>query len=341
MKPKQRQDIARVLLAAANSLDEDYYLREACGYFALALHELFDYKLAVVKDDDTVAHVFAVDEHSNAFDVLGKTSIKEIKDRYWDIPDRYVDYITPSELKENLMGDDEHPLMPYSKEEVENAKYIVLSTQNKYKTNEAKASVKKLSTMYHVGRLDQPRRKPAVSYEGSGLSVSLHPDEWRKIARGQVGGDTWELTKEDPKFLMATAANKKKAVNWAAANGWIAPQKRYRVSWFDDEMDDTMSTEFDSLEEAQEEADAYGVEPEEVDSFVLDNKGKAYWKSAFSSKPSNSLAKDFAIIWFAEANGYDGVWWNDKLDPDRLSAPRGVIFQSKLPEWSKRKLSHD
>lgn len=195
-----------------------------------------------------------------------------------------------------------------------------------------------LTTVYHVGRLDQPRRMPAVSYEGSGLSVSLHPAEWRKIARGHVGGDTWELTKEDPKFLMATAANKKKAVDWAVANGWIAPQKRYRVSWFDDEMDDTMNIEFDSLEEAQEEADNYDVEPEEVDSFVLDKKGKAYWKQTFSSKPSNSFAKDFAIIWFAEANGYDGVWWNEKLDPARLSAPRGVIFQSKLPEWTKRKI---
>jgi hypothetical protein len=193
-------------------------------------------------------------------------------------------------------------------------------------------------TVYHVGNLDAPRKKPHVSYEGSGLSVSLHPEEWRKIARGKVSGDTWALSKEDPKFLLANKANQKKARQWAIDNGWLKSQTRYQVSWFDDEMNDTMAMTFDSLDEAKEEAEAYGVEVEEIDSVALDSKGLTYWREAFSSRPSNSLAESFAILWYAEYKGYDGVWWNDKLDPARLSAPRGVIFQSKLPEWSKTKV---
>lgn len=196
------------------------------------------------------------------------------------------------------------------------------------------------NTVYHVGNLDAPRKKPHVSYEGSGLSVSLHPEEWRKIARGHVSGDTWALSKEDPKFLLANKANQKKARKWAIENGWLKPQTRYQVSWFDDEMDDTMSMTFDSMEEAKEEAESHEVEVEEIDSVALDSKGLRYWKEAFSSEPKNSLAGDFAILWYAEAKGYDGVWWNDRLDPVRLSAPRGVIFQSKLPEWSKTKVDN-
>lgn len=194
----------------------------------------------------------------------------------------------------------------------------------------------KLSTVYHVGNLDSPRKKPHVSYEGSGLSVSLHPDAWRKIARGHVSGDTWELSKDDPKFLLATKANKEKAAQWAVKNGWLEEATRYRVSWFDDEMDDEVSMEFDSLDEAQAEDRG---EPEPVNSYTFAKKGKDYWRKAFQSKPDNSMASDFAVLWFAEGRGYDGVWWNDKLDPVRLSAPRGVIFQSRLGEWSKKKVT--
>lgn len=379
MKPKQRQDIARVLLAAARNLAWDKDFAELGGqgreyatggevvynvdvrklwqavtssedarwgvgkgflYFEDAERKLRKFKDKITESVILGASGLDEDEIDIDAELDAKWHAKSLAYWYGEIVVA-GDEIPPVELDETgHLLDGYHRLVVAVVRGVSSLPAVTV-TGSKEPVTKLLASRSKLSTLYHVGRLDQPRRKPAVSYEGSGLSVSLHPDEWRKIARGQVGGDTWELTREDPKFLMATAANKKKAVDWAVANGWIAQRKRYRVSWFDDEMDDTMSTEFDSLAEAQEEADAYGVEPEEVDSFVLDKKGKAYWKQAFSSKPSNSLANDFAIIWFAEANGYDGVWWNEKLDPDRLSAPRGVILQGKLPEWSKRKLSHD
>jgi hypothetical protein len=39
-------------------------------------------------------------------------------------------------------------------------------------------------------------------------------------------------------------------------------------------------------------------------------------------------------VWHAEAHDYDGVWWNEDLSPANYSAPRGVIFQSRLDEWT-------
>jgi len=37
----------------------------------------------------------------------------------------------------------------------------------------------------------------------------------------------------------------------------------------------------------------------------------------------------------------DGAWWNEELDPAALSAPRGVIFQTKLPEWGVYPIAWD
>ena len=47
-------------------IDKNYYLTEACGYFALALNELFGYQIQILIDDveqeeydqPVVAHVF-------------------------------------------------------------------------------------------------------------------------------------------------------------------------------------------------------------------------------------------------------------------------------------------
>jgi len=33
---------------------------------------------------------------------------------------------------------------------------------------------------------------------------------------------------------------------------------------------------------------------------------------------------------------HDGVWWYDDHDPTGLSAPRGVIFPTRLNEWDRR-----
>lgn len=189
------------------------------------------------------------------------------------------------------------------------------------------------SKLYHVGDLSKPRVKPHFSLEGSGLSVSKHPGAWRQIAK--LGGDLWQLSKKNPKFLLATKKNNDAAIKWSVENGWVVPAIKYQVSWYDDEMEDEMSFEVPTREEA--EAEDQG-EVKEIESFNLGPKGIAYWKEAFTSKPDNNMAKDFAIIWFAEHKGYDGVWWDETLDPSRLSAPRGVIFQSRLPDWTTTKV---
>ena len=61
-----------------------------------------------------------------------------------------------------------------------------------------------LSKVCHLGFLDTEApakldRRSGNSLEGSGLSVSVTPMAWRKIAR-LGGSDSYILTKESPRF---------------------------------------------------------------------------------------------------------------------------------------------
>lgn len=56
-----------------------------------------------------------------------------------------------------------------------------------------------------------------------------------------------------------------------------------------------------------------------------------------ADRPSPNALECALTIW-AEKNGLDGVWWEDAYDPDRLSAPRGVIFKEKVPTFSFTKV---
>lgn len=188
-----------------------------------------------------------------------------------------------------------------------------------------------LSTVYHKGTLRPPRKK-RLSYEGAGVSVSVDPHAWQQIA--QLGGPVWRLRKPHPKFLLWSRALDKRALTWAAKNGWLIEALRYQTSYYDEEIGDTVVSEYDSLNEAKEEAEGNRVKT--VHSYKLGPKGLSYWKRTFSSRPNNSIARGLVITWYAEALGYEGVWWEERFDPSRLSAPRGVIFN--LSGWRKTKL---
>ena len=49
------------------------------------------------------------------------------------------------------------------------------------------------NTYYHVGLMNIAN-KSDISYEGSGLSISKHPEEWQKI-NPLTSGDLFELKK--------------------------------------------------------------------------------------------------------------------------------------------------
>lgn len=120
---------------------EHYYMSEACAYFAIALHEIFGYGLAILWDEAVfyneenetplLAHVFATDG-ARAIDVKGIRTIDDIKRDYYDLEHPSVDSIGLSELKTYMSDSDDYPLMPYSKDEISRAKEIIAKNPSKY-----------------------------------------------------------------------------------------------------------------------------------------------------------------------------------------------------------------
>lgn len=200
-----------------------------------------------------------------------------------------------------------------------------------------KFPIKKITTVFHVGDLNI-KNKSTFSLEGSGLSVSINPDEWRKIA--QLGNrDLYMLTNKNGIFVDGNKLNKQQknnVISWGIENMYITQSETYKVYWYDDELDDDVCMEFSTYDEAKEQA---GDEEIEV------NKGgilptSLLFSTSMQSKIDPSQTFDLLLTVFVEKNtDYDGIWWNDKLDVMNYSAPRGVIFNSKLNDWDISKIS--
>jgi len=202
------------------------------------------------------------------------------------------------------------------------------------------------SVVYHVGREPghPPSTRPDFSYEGSGLSVSEFPDEWRAIA--QLPGETWELVpigRESGCFVDVYAAGTH-ALEQAVREGLIEPAVLWSAS-YEEEVDWDVYEERQSLHATkadlierwgdEEDLEERGIEVEEMEGWAPSPALAVAWGEAFSGPLDPTLVEDFAILTSLERSGqYDGAWWDDELDPVGLSAPRGVIFQSMLGGWS-------
>jgi hypothetical protein len=128
-----------------------------------------------------------------------------------------------------------------------------------------------------------------------------------------------------------------------AGSGLVTKTKVYilRENTFDDNDDPTV---YQSVHATREEAERNVLDPEAFElgeATVTERAGWAAtpelnrrWEEVFSSPLRTSFAGEFALMETIEALGlYDGMWWNEVLDPWALSAPRGGIFQSRLSEW--------
>lgn len=178
--------------------------------------------------------------------------------------------------------------------------------------------------VFHVGTLN-PADRRTDSYEGEGLSVSMHPDEWAAIAR--LVGTTWRLARPDGALLRfasfhdLTEQDRHRLRNWGAARGWVEQRTAYRVSWFDDEWNTTMSVDLAGEDQAHAEA-------EEVEGTVAP---VVVWR-ATEAFPDGRVhggvdPTDLLLVAYVRAcrPDLDGVWWADRWDPARLSCPRGVL----------------
>jgi hypothetical protein len=173
--------------------------------------------------------------------------------------------------------------------------------------------------LWHVGSLD-PSKKRNDSHEGAGLSVSLHPDAWRRIARGFVIGDTWRCAKPGNRFIAAHRLKRTQRAaiaDWGVEQGLVAQQTNWRVSWFDDELDSKVSMDFADKKEAEDEAADRDVRPKPIQGGLVATPAL---RQRTMSKASPVMVPDLLLTAYAEEHSFDGVWWADRLDPAAYSA---------------------
>ncbi len=207
-----------------------------------------------------------------------------------------------------------------------------------------------LPIVYHVGTMD-PTRKGVNSYEGAGLSVSLHPSAWRRIARGMVGGETFRLTHGKGTFLDALSLEdelRREILGWAVANGYATIAHVWTLSWteWDDDSEDELERSCNFLDQKRAEAEA--LEYDQHDARIassMQHVSTPYLDLMVMSTRTSIGDRDVLDMvlpaWAVQVRGLAGVWWNERYAPMELSAPRGVIDPSRLGEWRIERANAD
>jgi 8-oxo-dGTP pyrophosphatase MutT (NUDIX family)/GNAT superfamily N-acetyltransferase len=199
--------------------------------------------------------------------------------------------------------------------------------------NAAGFAFKSFPKLWHVGSMNPADKRPG-SYEGAGLSVSVHPEDWQQIA--EIGGDLWEFTKKGNKFVnfhRMTKAQRETIAQWGVQNGYVEHVEVWRATWFDDEREENVYADFLTKEEALAESPKVKLVKNQL-------QGTEKLKQRTRNPHTDTqVAFDLLVTVYAEEQlDCDGVWWEDNYDPENLSAPRGVIFPNKLSTWSKKKV---
>jgi hypothetical protein len=193
--------------------------------------------------------------------------------------------------------------------------------------------------LVHLGTMDINNKKKD-SYEGDGVSVSVNPKEWRRIA--QLEGAEFILKNKDSKMADFYSMDNDQLNNWGVDNNYIAPCKGYRVQYFDDELDRDVYSDYLTPEDAFEEAEAMGMEQGDV---LIVNKYKPTKKmlSAISVSTDHMQYDRHLFGLYVQENNpdHDGVWFADKLDVLGYSAPAGMIFKNKLDNWEIKEYKND
>jgi hypothetical protein len=185
--------------------------------------------------------------------------------------------------------------------------------------------------VFHVGQLDRSLKQKG-SLEGSGLSISTEPRAWVKI-NPFTGGKLFQLVKKENLFLdfyALTEEQEKVMIEWGIKEGHVIPAPIYRITYYDDEMESELCMIFHKKENAEEEAENYEVEIEEEIGFISTSQLE---ERVMSHSTLIAPLDLLSTLYAEEVLAIDGVWWEEKLDVFRYSAPRGVISNAKLKEW--------
>jgi len=185
-----------------------------------------------------------------------------------------------------------------------------------------------LVELSHVGTMDINNRSEHT-YEGHlGLSVSSFPEEWGMIA--SLGGNVYELLNENGTFFdfhKITDDMWTEMYAWAVEEGYLVPHTYFAFDYEDCEWEMMIRSTYFTESEANIEAGGEHV-VFKVEGFAGTNK----YAELVGEEQRNEASLILTIIAKLQES-IDGVFWNDTIDPSRLSAPRAMILNEKLSRW--------
>lgn len=193
-----------------------------------------------------------------------------------------------------------------------------------------------LAAVYHVGNLNDQRTPVTNSHEGRALSIGLHPGAWRRISE-VTAGTTYELSKCTSCFVDYQAIGSLECFSeYGQTAGLVKPATVFRLYYTDPALDERCYFEFDERIEAEAELD----DPARIDPDIDETKTiRATDELAdamnYTHCPTGETARQLLLFeWVSRETAYDGVWFDEVLDPANDSAPRGGIIPNRLSDWS-------
>lgn len=202
------------------------------------------------------------------------------------------------------------------------------------------------TAVYHVGDLDGPQIASGSSLEGSALSVSVCPQAWSRIA--EIGGSIYKLQRTGGTFLDVHSVRggvRRAILAWAQRAGYLERVPLYYVDTTIDDDDDNSNPAYSIFSDAAEAAAEAEAEADDVGlQTSRPPRRRIGWSATpllrarlgFDREQLANSAQDAAVMAWAEDAGFDGTWWRETYLPQALSAPRGCIFQSRLPSWDRK-----
>jgi hypothetical protein len=167
------------------------------------------------------------------------------------------------------------------------------------------------------------------------MSFSSCPEAWEEIA--ELSGPWWDTDLSDKKIIDGLTFLKSSTLMdnvhvWALINGLATKADVFKAIWRDTEIDEMVETWCTTKKQALaeiEDQDEASVEPSTQWAPTKALCIRMGTDVSQAGKPNPNTASELMMAW-AEDHGWDGAFWNENLNPSAYSAPRGVVFKSRL-----------
>ena len=168
------------------------------------------------------------------------------------------------------------------------------------------------------------------------LSVSVTPSAWCHIAR--IGGDRTEISRMGGELVFLDFHKMGKPLRnkiiTDALNSDMAKHVQEWQAWGGDEEGNERFSIHETREQAEYETDEDCKAPTPISSIKVSSDVARAWCGQETLHTFQSLAA-LSFLAFKDTK-LDGIWWHDTFDPWSLSAPRGGVFQDRIPSLQQK-----